>query len=154
MQKVHLAPTIYDNENDFTDFLALTSDAFISENGSSHQSVFVTPKPLFSDGEARGEDRRQKRKRKLDLNKPLGEQRKTKWRQGNNDVKMKSAVRQVRIERRKIRAVAAENGIVERTLRRYVYISMDPRRQNSGYYYPLQAGEKVPTCLQRCFTGL
>ena len=56
MQKVPLAPTIYDNKNEFTDFLALTSDAFISENGSSHQSVFVTPKPLFSDGEARGED--------------------------------------------------------------------------------------------------
>lgn len=78
----------------------------------------------------------------------LGEKRKTKWRRGTNDAKMKRGVHQVRIFRRKIRVVAEEQGMNERALRRYVHISMDPRKQNSGYYIPIQRGEKVPKCLR------
>ena len=90
---------------------------------------------------------RKSRKRKSDTL-PLGEKRKTKWRRGDNDMKMKRGVHQVRIYRRKIRVVAEEEGMNERALRRYVHISMDPRKQNSGYYIPLQPGEKVPKCLR------
>ena len=92
--------------------------------------------------------RKRKRKLKSDT-RTLGEQRRTKWRRGNNDEKMKKGVYQVRIERRKIRVVAEEQGLNERALRRYVHISMDPTKQNSGYYIPLQAEEKVPKCMMK-----
>ena len=79
---------------------------------------------------------------------PLAEQRRTKWRRGTNDLKMKRAICQVREHGRSIRAVSEEEGINERALRRYVHISMDPRRQNSGYYMVCRPGEKVPKCLR------
>ena len=91
-------------------------------------------------------------KRKCSKRKPdnlsLGELRKTKWRRGDNDIKMKRGVYQVRVCRRKIRVVAEEEGMNERALRRYVHISMDPRKQTSGYYIPVQPDEKIPKCLR------
>ena len=84
----------------------------------------------------------------------LVEQRKTKWRQGTNDTKMKRAICQVRKHGRSIRVVSEEEGINERALRRYVHISMDPRRQNSGYYMPCDPEEKVPKCLRGILWGI
>ena len=91
--------------------------------------------------------KRKSRKRKSDTQ-TLGEQRRTKWRRGANDMKMKRGIYQVRVERRKIRVVAEEMNMNERALRRYVHISMDPTKQHSGYYMPLQPGEKVPKHLR------
>ena len=82
-------------------------------------------------------EKRKKRKRKRKLGSQVGKsQRRKKWCQRKTQIK--SAVHEVRIKRRIIQAVAAEQGIDERTLRRCVRKSMD---QGSGFYIPRQHRE-------------
>ena len=130
--------------------VCLTTQALeFSQGNESHQQCNLSPRKKTKKVKKKKKKscKRKSRKRKADT-RTLAEKRRTKWRRGSNDLKMKRGIHQVRILRRKIRVVAIEEGMNERTLRRYVHISMDPRRKNSGYYMPVQPGEKVPKCLR------
>ena len=73
----------------------------------------------FGDLQKKRKKKKKKRKRKRKLGSQVGKsQRRKKWRK--RETKIKSAVHEVCIKGRSIQAVAAERGISERNLRRYV----------------------------------